>query len=137
MGESDGVSKERIYRPKLEELALQLYKIRREKKELEEEDEEDLSPKIKDILENAGITKYDGKNVIVNLGIPVKQEVNIKKLSKYVSLKILYKNNLLAISSTEKLESFLKKEGKTLKPKDYLKKGKPYERLDIYLKKKK
>lgn len=126
-------AQERTYRPKLETLALQLYKARESKRDAEE----DLTPQIKDILDEAGITKYDGKKVTIKLITPVQQEVNIKKLSKYVSLKILDKNNLLAISSIEKLEEFLKEKGVTLKPRDYLKKGKPYERLDIYLKGKK
>ena len=45
IGERD-IDKERIYRPKLEALALQLYKAREKKRDLEEE----LTPQIKDIL---------------------------------------------------------------------------------------
>lgn len=134
MGECDvSLANERKYRPRLEALALELYKARENKRD----SEEDLSPKIKDFLEKAGITKYDGKKVIVNLVIPVQQEADIRKLSRHIHLDELYENNLLSVTSIEKLEKFLKKKGKILKPKDYLKKGKPYERLDIYLKRKK
>lgn len=122
----------KIYRPKLEELALQLYKTRGNQRDAEEQ----IAPQIKDILEDVGITKYDGKKVDVKLVICVKQEVNLKKLSKYVTLDTLYENNLLSINSIEKLEKFMKEQDITLSLKDYLKKGKPYEQLNIDLKKK-
>lgn len=123
-------AKEIAYRPKLEELALQLYKAREKKRDAEEE----LAPQIKDILNVAGITKYDGKKVTINLVTPVQQEVNLKKLSGYISLQKLYQNDLLTINSLEKLNSFIRKKGIKIEPKGYLKKGKPYERLDVYLK---
>ena len=53
----------KIYRPKLEELALQLYKARGNQRDAEEQ----IAPQIKDILEDAGITNYDGKKVDVKL----------------------------------------------------------------------
>lgn len=93
-GCSSDNKEERTYRPKLETLALQLYKARETKRDAEE----DITPQIKDMLDRARITKYDGKKVIVNLVTPIQQEANLKKLLKKVPLQTLYKNNLLAIN---------------------------------------
>ena len=120
---------ERRYRPKLEALAIELYDVRRDKREAEKEDGE-LSNKVKALMDKAGIKRYDGKNVYLEILLKVIQQVDVSKLAKYMPLEELAKEGLLSVD-TGILEAYLKTKGKDIKPSAYLKKGKPYESVKI------
>lgn len=121
------------YRPKLEALSIQLYGLRKEKKDIETDDK-DLAGKIKDIMEKAGITKYFGKKIEVEVAFSVQQKVNVQKLSQYISLEKMFESGLLAVNN-EALEKYIKENKLQIKPSAYLDKGKPYESVKMDMKK--
>lgn len=126
------MEKENRYRSKLEQLAITLYKTRKEKREAEKEDK-DLSEEVKEMMVKAGIKQYNGKSIEVKISLSVNQQVDIKKLLKHISLDELLKAGLLSISNKQ-LQEYLKERGYDLKPTDYLGAGKPYDSLDLTLK---
>ena len=126
------MEKENKYRPKLEQLALNLYETRKEKRAAEKEDK-DLGEEIKGMMAKAGIKQYNGKNIEVKLSLSVNQQVDVKKLLKHISLNELLEAGLLSISNKQ-LQEYLKEKKLDLKPADYLGGGKPYGSLDLTLK---
>ncbi len=124
---------------KLEELAIGLYKSRKESNSLEKEVSDYIS-QIKRELEKAGISAdkdgkiiYDGSAVYVSLSITPSYGVPLEKALKYADLKTLEKSGTISISKG-KFEELLKSKGIQIKGEAYLIAEGKSERLDVKLK---